>query len=149
MKFLRNEASFNYNVPIVKTGIVSRREGERRRGKRGEKGEERRGGMERRGEGRERERGEERGARGGQGRVDITDIFFSSVTSQAFNYLLKGGLVAPLYGDHTRICDRFFLGGVGTSLSLRGFKMKGIDTGNASMSLPLPLPLPLPLSPCK
>eukprot|EP00026_Physarum_polycephalum_P007497 Phypoly_transcript_07559.p1 GENE.Phypoly_transcript_07559~~Phypoly_transcript_07559.p1 ORF type:complete len:538 (+),score=79.32 Phypoly_transcript_07559:75-1616(+) len=51
-------------------------------------------------------------------------------TGIAFNYLLKGGVLAPLYGDHTRVCDKFFLGGVGTALSLRGFKAKGVDNGN-------------------
>ncbi|KAL6078730.1 sam50-like protein, variant 2 [Balamuthia mandrillaris] len=69
----------------------------------------------------------------------------------SLNALAKGGFVVPLFGDKTRVIDRFFLGG---PLSLRGFEPCGVgprQSSNAlggelylSESLHFTFPLPLP-----
>ncbi|KAL6047509.1 Sorting and assembly machinery component 50 [Balamuthia mandrillaris] len=69
----------------------------------------------------------------------------------SLNALAKGGFVVPLFGDKTRVIDRFFLGG---PLSLRGFEACGVgsrQSSNAlggelylSESLHFTFPLPLP-----
>ncbi len=57
---------------------------------------------------------------------------FTVLLSKAFNYAFKSGVLAPLFGDRLRIYDRFTMGGIGTSVPLRGFRTRGVATVNNS-----------------